>query len=170
MCTFRFPSGETTGTTIQSDAMAPPPPPLVNVKSVSPVQVRRGRGVAPEVSVNKKKKESWRRVEASRKHQRSHHPLNRSPLLSFPTGHMMSTEGFCNDSNSNNKINNNNNNNNICPQRYLYTKSMFFFYKYKEIHRMILYTTYNKYCVSYILLFERMYVGGGLFCFVSFHL
>lgn len=35
----------------------------------------------------------------------------------------------------------------------------FFFYKYKEIHRMILYTTYNKYCVSYILLFERMYVG-----------
>lgn len=29
---------------------------------------------------------------------------------------------------------------------------------------MILYTTYNKYCVSYILLFERIYVG---FCFVS---
>lgn len=33
------------------------------------------------------------------------------------------------------------------------------FYKYKEIHRMILFTTYNKYCVSYILLFPGMYVG-----------
>lgn len=38
-----------------------------------------------------------------------------------------------------------------------------FFYKYKEIHRMILYTTYNKYCVSYILLFERMYLGFCLY-------
>ena len=38
-------------------------------------------------------------------------------------------------------------------------KEHVFFYKYKEIHRMILYTTYNKYCVSYISLFERMYVG-----------
>lgn len=49
------------------------------------------------------------------------------------------------------------NKNNICPQRYLHTKSIF--YKYKGIHRMILYTTYNKYCVSYILLFPGMYVG-----------
>jgi len=37
-------------------------------------------------------------------------------------------------------------------------KEHVFFYKYKGIHRMILYTTYNKYCVSYILLFEGMYV------------
>lgn len=36
-------------------------------------------------------------------------------------------------------------------------KEHVFFCKYKEIHRMILYTTYNKYCVSYILLFEWMY-------------
>lgn len=35
----------------------------------------------------------------------------------------------------------------------------FFSSTYKEIHRMILYTTYNKYCVSYILLFEKMCVG-----------
>lgn len=70
----------------------------------------------------------------------------------------MLTDEFCNDSNSNNKINNINNNNNICPKG-TYTQRACFFYKYKEIHRMILYTTYNKYCVSYILLFERMYVG-----------
>lgn len=38
---------------------------------------------------------------------------------------------------------------------------------YKEIHRMILYTTYNKYCVSYILLFERMCVGF-FFLFLPF--
>lgn len=38
---------------------------------------------------------------------------------------------------------------------------------YKEIHRMILYTTYNKYCVSYILLFERM-CFGFFFCFCLF--
>lgn len=38
-------------------------------------------------------------------------------------------------------------------------KEHVFFCKYKEIHRMILYTTYNKYCVSYILLVEWMYVG-----------
>lgn len=48
-----------------------------------------------------------------------------------------------------------------------------FFSKYKEIHRMILYTTYNKYCVSYILLVES--VCGGFvrtsvffFLFVDF--
>lgn len=69
----------------------------------------------------------------------------------------MQTKEFCKDSNSNIKMNNKNN---ICPQRYLYTKSIF--YKYKGIHRMILYTTYNKYCVSYILLFAGMYVGGCL--------
>lgn len=72
---------------------------------------------------------------------------------------MMLTDEFCNDSNSNNKINNINNNNIICPKGTYTQRACFFFYKYKEIHRMILYTTYNKYCVSYILLFERMYVG-----------
>lgn len=78
---------------------------------------------------------------------------------------MMLADEFCNDSNSNNKINNINNNN-ICPKG-TYTQRACFFYKYKEIHRMRLYTTYNKYCVSYILLFEWMYwvgvrVGGCL--------
>lgn len=71
----------------------------------------------------------------------------------------MLTDVFCNDSNSNNKINNINNNN-ICPKgTYTQRARFFFFCKYKEIHRMILYTTYNKYCVSYILLVEWMYVG-----------
>lgn len=67
----------------------------------------------------------------------------------------MLTDEFCNDSNSNNKINNINNNNMFAPKVPIH-KEHVFFYKYKEIHRMILYTTYNKYCVSYILLFERM--------------
>lgn len=61
---------------------------------------------------------------------------------------MMLTDEFCNDSNSNNKININNNNN-ICPKGTYTQRACFFFtYKYKEIHRMILYTTYNKYCVA----------------------
>lgn len=47
----------------------------------------------------------------------------------------------------------------FAPKVPIHKEHVFFFYKYKEIHRMILYTTYNKYCVSYILLFERMYVG-----------
>lgn len=42
------------------------------------------------------------------------------------------------------------------------------FYKYKEFHRMILYTTYNKYCVSYIMLLKCVCVCvlGHFFQFV----
>ena len=42
----------------------------------------------------------------------------------------------------------------------IHNEHVFLFSKYKEIHRMILYTTYNKYCVSYILLVERVCDGG----------
>lgn len=47
----------------------------------------------------------------------------------------------------------------IFAPKVLIHKEHVFFSKYKEIHRMILYTTYNKYRVSYILLFERMCEG-----------
>lgn len=69
----------------------------------------------------------------------------------------MLTDEFCNDSNSNNKINNIIRTIIFAPKVTLH-KEHVFFYKYKVIHRMILYTTYNKYGVSYILLFERMCV------------
>lgn len=92
-------------------------------------------------------KEPWHRVKASKKQQRSHHPLyqqlispsHRASCSSFLTaympdntfqtvakGHMMLTDEFCNDSNSNNKINNINNNNNICPKG-TYTQRACFF-------------------------------------------
>lgn len=35
----------------------------------------------------------------------------------------------------------------FAPKVPIHKEHVFFFYKYKEIHRMILYTTYNKYCV-----------------------
>lgn len=47
----------------------------------------------------------------------------------------------------------------FAPTVSIHKEHVFLFSKYKEIHRMILYTTYNKYCVSYILLGER--VCGG---------
>lgn len=90
-------------------------------------------------------KESWHRVKASTKQQRSHHPSSTShfPITesfselapnsltclkthSSRQGHMMLTDEFCNDSNSNNKINNINNNNNICPKG-TYTQRACFF-------------------------------------------
>lgn len=47
----------------------------------------------------------------------------------------------------------------FAPKVSIHKEHVFLLSKYKEIHRMILYTTYNKYCVSYILLVER--VCGG---------
>lgn len=44
----------------------------------------------------------------------------------------------------------------FAPKVSTHKEHVFLFSKYKEIHRMILYTTYNKYCVSYILLVERV--------------
>lgn len=61
----------------------------------------------------------------------------------------------------------------FAPKGSIHKEHVSFFSKYKEIHRMILYTTYNKYCVSYILLVES--VCGGFvrtsvffFLFVDF--